>query len=37
MERLDKIVSNFGGLTRGEAKEYIKRGRVERSNDHDQP
>jgi len=28
MERLDKIVSNFGGLTRGEAKEYIKRGRV---------
>ncbi len=28
MERLDKIVSNYGGLTRGEAKEYIKRGRV---------
>ena len=28
MERLDKVISNFGGLTRGEAKEYIKRGRV---------
>ena len=28
MDRIDKILSNFGGATRSEAKEYIKRNRV---------
>ena len=29
MERLDKIISNFGGLTRSTAREYLKKGRIQ--------
>lgn len=28
MDRLDKILSNFGSLTRSKAKEYLKKGRI---------
>ena len=28
MERLDKILSNYGGLTRADAKQALKAGRV---------
>lgn len=28
MERLDKILSNFGNMTRTQAKEYLKKGRI---------